>query len=181
MSIKDALLATIGLKEGGIKGRTLLQKKMYFLGVLVDEEFLFSPHYYGPYSSTVADELGALCEAELVSEQAESLPEIVGPFGSLRRFVYRLTDSGKEVAQQRKKAVAAYNEAQEQLDSHAVVESTVLLSSAAKVHYILSEHGIATVSEIRSLAEEHGWNLRPHQMDDVVSFLEQVGLVEESC
>ena len=46
MSIKDALLATIGSKECGIRGRTLLQKRMYFLAVLVGEDFLFSPHYY---------------------------------------------------------------------------------------------------------------------------------------
>ena len=94
MSIKDALLAAIDSEEsGGIKGRTLLQKRMYFLAVLADEDFLFYPYYYGPYSSDVADQLGALREAALVSEQSEPYPDVLGPFGEfppLRLPTYQL-------------------------------------------------------------------------------------------
>ena len=45
------------------------RKRMYFVGVLAKEDFQFAPYYYGPYSSIVADQIGALCEAGFVSEQ----------------------------------------------------------------------------------------------------------------
>ncbi|MEA3435270.1 MAG: hypothetical protein U9R43_02320 [Thermodesulfobacteriota bacterium] len=41
--------------NGGISGRTALQKKVYFLGVMLEEDHGFSPHFYGHYSAQVAD------------------------------------------------------------------------------------------------------------------------------
>ena len=172
MSIKDALLAVIGSDENGISGRTILQKKMYFLAVLTGEEFGFGPYYYGPYSSTVADQLGALCEALLVKEEAE--------FDEIRRFSYRLTGAGREVADMRTDAVGAYNNAIEKINSHQIVNEPTLLYTAAKVHFIMSEHGRTTVPKIRQRAEELGWNVSPPQVDTVVEYLKHLDLVATS-
>ena len=172
MSIKDALLAVIDSDENGIIGRTILQKKMYFLAVLTDEEFGFGPYYYGPFSSTVADQLGALCEALLVSEQVEA--------DEFRRFSYRLTDDGREVANTRSDAVGAYNEVIKKINSHQIVNEPTLLYAAAKVHFIMSEHGRTTVPKIRQRAEELGWNVSRSQVDTVVAYLEHLNLVETS-
>ena len=172
MNIKDALLAVIGSGEDGINGRTILQKKMYFLAVLTGEEFGFGPHYYGPYSSTVADQLGALCEALLVSEQVK--------VDEIRRFSYRLTDEGREVADMRSDAVGIYNKAIEKINSHPMVNDPNLLYKAAKVHFIVNEHGRTTVPKIRQRAEELGWNVLPSEVDTVVEYLEHLDLVETS-
>ena len=75
MSTIDAILATLAVKRSeddtaskAVQGRTLLQKRIYFLSVLANEDFGFRPHYYGPYSSHVSTSLSALVEADLVEE-----------------------------------------------------------------------------------------------------------------
>ena len=95
MGIKDAILATIGSSEI-IRGRTLLQKKLYFLSVLSSERFDFAPHYYGPYSPEITDHLGALNQAGLVQE-TPVFSGSIGPFRENRRYDYCLTEGGKEV------------------------------------------------------------------------------------
>ena len=177
MSITDALLAAIGSEEDGIQGRTLLQKRMYFLSVLVKEDFQFTPYYYGPYSSRVADQLGALREAAFVSEQSE-LYGTSGPFGEMRRFDYRLTPAGKQLVDRHSEDMKVYNEALGRISNHRIASDTRLLSTAAKVHFIVSEHGRATVPEIQRWAKELGWSVEPKQVDLVVNYLEHLDLVE---
>ncbi len=58
MSLIDAVLATMAVENNHtIDGRTLLQKKLYFLGVLCKEEFGDEAYFYGPYSSEVSANL----------------------------------------------------------------------------------------------------------------------------
>ena len=175
MNILDALLATIGSEEPGIKGRTLLQKRMYFLAVLAGENYRFSPHYYGPYSSKVADDLGALCSAAFVAEQTKAY---AGPFGEIFRHDYRLTDEGKELLDMRSAEVEDYTAAAKKVTSHPIAHDQRLLSIAAKVHFIVNEHGQAPVSEIRQWANDLGWDVQPDQIDRVVDYLDHLGLVE---
>ena len=177
MSITDALLATIDSETDGIPGRTLLQKRMYFLSVLVGEDFQFTPYYYGPYSSRVTDQLGALREAAFVSEQSE-LYGTSGPFGEMRRFDYNLTSDGKELVDRHSEDMKVYNEALSKINDHPIVRNTRLLSAAAKVHFIVSEHGRATVPEIQRWAKELGWSVEPKQVDQVVDYLEHLDLVD---
>ena len=177
MSVKDALLTAIGSDKSGIRGRTLLQKRMYFLAVLVGEDFMFSPHYYGPYSSMVADQLGALCEAAFVAEQTEAYADLVGPFGGPRRYDYRLTSQGKAMADRRSDAVRVYGDALKKITSHPLADDPNLMSIAAKVHFIVSEHGQATVGEIRQRASELGWDVQRRQIDRIVDYLKHLGLI----
>ena len=145
---------------------------MYVLAVLTDEEFGFGPYFYGPYSSTVADQLGALCEARLVSEQAE--------VDEIRRFSYRLTDAGREVADMRSDAVGIYNKAIEKINSHPIAEDFSLLYKAAKVHFIVNEHGHTTVPKIKQRADELGWQVSSSEVDAVVDYLEHLDLAGTS-
>ena len=177
MNIKYAILAAIGSSDEGIKGRTLLQKKMYFLGVLVKEDFQFSPYYYGPYSSTVSDHLGALREAGFVSEQVESYSDSHGVFGELRRFDYGLTKPGHKMVELSSNALSVYKEHLVKINAHPLSDDPKLLSIAAKVHFIVHEHGRAAVSKIHNRAREFGWNLMPNQVEEVVGYLEHLGLV----
>ena len=65
MHIQDLILLIVANQdEGDLQGRTILQKKLYFLSVLNKSDhctdLVFRPHYYGPYSSEVAENLDIL-------------------------------------------------------------------------------------------------------------------------
>ena len=71
-----------------------------------------------------------------------------------------------------------YNEALSKINDHPIVRNTRLHSAAAKVHFIVSEHGRATVPEIQRWAKELGWSVEPKQVDLVVDYLEHLDLVD---
>ena len=179
MGIKDALLAALQAEGGKIRGRTILQKRMYFLSVLVSEDFGFNPHYYGPFSSQVADELGALCDAGMIVES----PVYLGAtslFGEMRRYDSQLTDPGCEVVQNRSESIATYVQALERINGHPIASDATLISVAAKVHFIVHGHGPVTPSQIRSEAKDLGWDITATQITSVVKYLKHLGLVSTS-
>ena len=55
MHIQDLILLVIGNEKGqNLQGRTLLQKKFYFLSVLGSTDFGFGPHYYDTIFDLIA-------------------------------------------------------------------------------------------------------------------------------
>ena len=62
MNSTDFLLSVIAAFGGRVDGRTLLQKRAYFVSLLsdIDPGLNFDAHYYGPYSATVDNTLGRL-------------------------------------------------------------------------------------------------------------------------
>jgi len=179
VNIKDAILATIANEEGkALHGRTLLQKKLYFLSVLLNEDFDFRPHYFGPYSPTVADDLGALTAAGFISEDVDIFPGSAGPFGERRRYSYKLDPSCEEILPEIADELQACYCALERINSHPIAGNSQLLPVAAKVHFIMNERGRASVEEIRQRATELGWNLGERDIDQVVEYLEHLGLVK---
>lgn len=69
MHIIDIILLVIkGEKDSELRGRTLLQKKIYFLSVMMENDLGFTAHYYGPYSSYVAGHLDSLVNYEILKE-----------------------------------------------------------------------------------------------------------------
>ena len=55
MTIRDFLPLVYHAFGGEIAGNTLLQKRMYFLGLQCKKQFEYTPNYYGPFSTSVAD------------------------------------------------------------------------------------------------------------------------------
>jgi hypothetical protein len=47
MNVSDALLFAYDALGGAIRGKTTLQKKIYFLGIMLNEDFGYGAHYYG--------------------------------------------------------------------------------------------------------------------------------------
>lgn len=179
MTINDAILAVVGAsRDEGVKGRTLVQKKLYFLSVLTDQDFGFAPHYFGPYSSLVAGQLGALVEAGFVHEGLDVFPGRRGRFGETRRYTYQLTPEGRQVLDLIERDDAGWLEAIERINSHQISDDVDRLSIAAKVHYILREHGDPTIGEIRGYAEELGWDVSEGDIAAVTEYLERLHLVE---
>ena len=174
MSINDAILAI--LADNAAHGRTLLQKKMYFLSVLANENFGFRPHYFGPYSSHVSTSLSALGEADFVEETRVGYG-IATDFGEMSRYDYELSDSGKEVVKERPEIVSQYRKCLDKINDSGVASNINTISIAAKVHFILSDQGEATSAQIREQAESLGWNVSASDIKRVVKSLENLGLV----
>jgi len=180
MDPRDAVMLTIGEEEeGALHGRTLLQKKLYFASVLAGEDFGFRPHYYGPYSQTVADAVDSVVSNGFLAESIESFPGEANLFGERRRHSYSLTDDGEAVVEAMPETddSAKWREALQRVNSHAVAQNFNLLSVAAKVHVILKEMGKATTSEISRQAQHYGWQLSPGDIEKVGDYLEHLGLV----
>ena len=178
MSIKDAILAAVQAEPNQtLPGRTLLQKKLYFTSLLVDEDFGYRPHYYGPYSSIVSDELGALVDGGALEETTDFFEGDVGSLFERRRYVYCLRPMAKRLLLVRDKEVAGYSAVIKQINDHLVASDYNVLSIAAKVHFIVALKGRAAVNDIVREASSLGWNVSEVQISSVVDYLQQIGLV----
>lgn len=181
MDPRHAILLAVGEeKSGELRGRTLLQKKLYFASILADENFGFRPHYYGPYSRQVADAVDTLVNNGFLRERIDVFAGEPNLFGEWRRHSYELTDDGRRLleAVTVEEDAARWKTALEKINSHQFTEDFNLLSIAAKVATILHEAGLASIEEIKLKAEEYGWELSPQEIDRVGEFLEYLGLVE---
>ena len=174
MSINDAILAI--LADESTHGRTMLQKKMYFLSVLANENFGFKPHFFGPYSSQVSTSLSALGEADFVKETRMGLG-LSTNFGEMSRYDYELSTSGKEVVEHRPEIKTHYSEYLDMINNSGIAFDINTISIAAKVHFILSDQGEATDSQITEQAESLGWNVSGKDIKRVVKSLVKLGLV----
>ena len=85
---------------GEIRGKTKLQKTVYFLGVLTDsvDQLGYRAHYYGPYSQEVANACSRLRSLGFVDQNLCG-GGTVGESGfEVGRYDFRLTDTGRAVA-----------------------------------------------------------------------------------
>jgi uncharacterized protein YwgA len=185
MDPRDAVMMTIHDEaHGTLHGRTLMQKRIYFASVLAKEELGFRPHYYGPYSQTVADAVDSLVSNCFLAESIESFPGEANLFGERerRRHSYSLTDDGKTVVKATlgTEESARWREALQKVNSHPVAQDFNLLSVAAKVHVILKGMGRAKTTEISLQAQAYGWQLSPGDIEKVGDYLEHLGLITRS-
>ena len=177
MSVADAILATLAAESSGtseqkssIHGRTLLHKKIYFLSVLADEAFGFRPHYYGPYSPQVSTTLSALVEAGFV-EESQTGYGAQGPFGEVVRYDYKLTESGRAVVESKLSVLERYYGFLSKINDPEAISDLRTMAVAAKVFFIVSFHGKATIDLIRKEAKSLGWSLPNTEIDGVISYL----------
>jgi len=183
MHIIDALLLTVESEgENGLHGRTLLQKKLYFLSVLRKVNFGFSAHYYGPYSSFVAEHLNGLVEDGIFKEVTEFFTTDSterNALGEIRRHTYFLTDEGRRVweATQKKDDFPKWDRILQKINSQEIANNFNLLSIAAKVHYIIDWKGEKSVKEVCQTAKEYGWDFTEKDIESVLSFLKGLELV----
>ena len=138
MTISDAILAV--LADDTTQGRTMLQKKIYFLSVLADKNFSFRPHFFGPYSSAVSTTLSALVEADFIKETRVGYG-VATDFGEMSRYDYVLSDFGKEVVNSRHDTISQYEEQIAEINNSGVASNINTISIAAKVHFIVSGRG----------------------------------------
>ena len=184
MHIIDILLLVVKNEgENGLRGRTLLQKKVYFLSVLMKVDLGFSPHFYGPYSSYVAGHLDSLVNCGLLREVTESFStslEDKNIFGEIRRHTYFFPDDAEEMWQdlQKKTEFSKWEKTLERINSQKFSNDFDYLSIAAKVYYIVSRKKEITLRAVRQVAEGYGWNVSKVAIENALSFLTELNLVK---
>ncbi len=177
MSITNAILAMLWAEspkdsktERPLHGRTLLQKKMYFLSVLSHEEFGFRPHYFGPYSSQVSTSLSALIEAGFVKENRVGYG-VETTFGEMTRFDYALTDAGWSVVRDDPTVLEPYREYLTKINSSKIASELVTMAIAAKVHFVIPSDEEVTIDEIKKEAQSLGWTVSNASIEGVIDYL----------
>ena len=176
-TIDVLLLVVKNEPENRLRGRTLLQKKVYFLSVLMDVNFDFTAHRYGPYSSLLAGHLDSLVAHGFLNEDIESFDRNV--FGEIRRHTYFLTDDAEELWSdiENDPEFPKWKRELDRINAQDIADDFNKLSIAAKVHYIISWRGERTIEQIRQVAKEYKWELDDSDIEGVLSFLTELGLV----
>ena len=180
MHIQNLILLVIASEdENRLRGRTLLQKKLYFLSELKRVDHGFRPHYYGPYSSLVAEDLDILVSARFLKEVTETFSTDRNIFGEIRRHTYYLTPDGDTIMAEIRKddEYVNWKQALDTLNSQSLASDFNMLSIAAKVYYIVNQQGSATPEQIRKVAKEFGWSIEDPDIESVLSFLKALSLI----
>jgi uncharacterized protein YwgA len=168
-----------------IKGKTKLQKTIYFLGVLTDtlKDLGYRPHFYGPYSAEVAGAIDRLRSLGFVDQSVAGAGALDQQGFEVARYDFCLNEQGKRIAKTKSErnpdlwkriqsAVKCLGKAKDQ--------DYMKLSIAAKTYYMLGEKaGIpASVSELTALATKFGWAVTNDQVSEAFQFLKAAGLIE---
>jgi len=167
---------------GEVHGKTALQKKIYFLGVLTDtlEELGYRPHFYGPYSDEVAQAMQELKTIGYVEQDVRSTGMADAAGFERSRYDYRLTDVGKRVAQAKATASGGlWTKLQtiaERLKTAGNVDY-MKLSIAAKTFFLLGQPGASpSKDDLAQLASKFGWRVTPEEVQEAGKYLQKLEL-----
>jgi uncharacterized protein len=184
MNVSDLIIILIANEtRGRIVGRTLLQKKLFFLNEKIKETIRFVPHYYGPYSREISETIDSLVSAGIIRERAESFPQFETPWGDSTRYSYDFPNDlretiislvTKKIGQIKYdeicKTIKQINERPEAYDYRA-------LSIAAKVLQILKQKSSLRVDDFPKEAKNLGWKLAVSDVKKAAHFLQGLGLI----
>jgi uncharacterized protein len=185
MQTRDLLLLAYEALHGEIRGKTNVQKKMYFLGVMLGMDLGYDPHYYGPYSPEVADANANLKSMGYLTESTASAGTYNSRGFEIARHDFNLTDEGSIAAAEKKRLMP--QEWQEVQNAVTRLEAAgdpgyMELSIAAKSYYVLTQKGgRATFDDIRATASKLGWSVSEDDIQRAVGFLERLSLVRRTA
>lgn len=168
---------------GTIRGKTKLQKTVYFLGIMTKEigNLGYGPHFYGPYSSEVADATGQLHTLGFLDRNTVQTG-LKGAFGfEATRYDFTLTEAGKKIAAAKSEAHsdtwAKIKKAAEDLKEAGDIDY-MEMSIAAKTYFMLGGNKNAvSPEELAKLAPRFGWTVNEDQISEAVSYLRKLELV----
>jgi len=179
----EFILMAVHAFGGTVKGKTDMQKRIYFLGELTGRlaDLGYRPHYYGPYSAAVADGVGQLSSIGLLHEKSTRFG-IDGQMGfEVCRHDYRLTPEGVRAAERiEKQSPEAWQKIKHAAQTMVSVKipNYVILSVAAKAYCLLRRKGgKATYEGIIEEAKKLGWAISPVQLRKAAGFLERLELI----
>jgi len=183
MTAPDFVLSLIAGFGGQVQGRTLLQKRAYFVQQLagVPLELGFDAHYYGPYSAAIDNSVARLKSLAFIEEENTGFGVAATGF-EIKRYDYRLTEDGRKIVDSLKRREDYRNIEQA---CRAIIEAGdpnyFVLSVAAKADFILGRRGKAmTRVEIIKEAEKFDWNIPKQVLDTAVDFLSNLGMIRRA-
>jgi len=164
---------------GGVRGRTLFQKRGYFVSLLMGFNFDlgYQAHYYGPYSAKLDGTLTQMKNLGFVEEATTGFGVISDGF-EMRRYDYNLTEDGKRVLEPFLKT-AEYAEIAKAVRKikDAGDPDYVELSIAAKAFFILKKQRKGmTPTELKEEATKFRWDIPENSLGKAVDFLSKVRL-----
>ena len=179
--IRDVVLLAYKAFGGTIRGKTLLQKRIYFISVFLRADLGYEAHYYGPYSEGVATANAEMKSLGFLSESATGWGVDRRGF-EMARYDYTLTDAGLRLAD---KKAASNPELWDHVEKAARVVTDagnlgyMELSIAAKAYYVLIQlKRKATLDEISEMLPKFGWSVDKQELTNATRFLEKTGLVK---
>ena len=183
MKIRHFILMLLRASGGIINGKTKLQKEMYFISLLLEKDFGFEAHYYGPYSVEIERGLDELIGAGFVNMRREIFGIDYNRGFEVKRYNFSLTESGQRLTEilikensDENKMVRGFIEKLKELDS----PDYLSLSLAAKAYFILSKEGKPmSEAQIREKAKEFGWNVNGNDIHMAVNILGKLGFAEK--
>jgi len=181
MLSRNVVLLTLDAFGGKTPGKTLLQKRMFFLGEILNKSFGYRPHYYGPYSDDIATDVTLLENYGFLEAKTYEYGVAGGGGFEVRRFDYRLTEEGQKAVQWLKEE---YPEEAKSIENaaHCIEKAGEInymdLSIAAKAYFILKKNPQPMASkEITAEAKNFSWHVEDPQIQSAVGFLEKLGMV----
>jgi uncharacterized protein YwgA len=173
-----------------VKGKTRLQKLLYFLAELLrsryneDPRFSHNAYYYGPYSSTISDDLTKLVNYRLVLETVENYGTRNSAGFEVRSFDYELTPAAEQaikwIKEHYTEEVRHIEKIAEELAKFADMDYTEL-SIAAKAHWILKEiNEPMTADSVAREAKRLSWDVTDKQIEKGFHFLQKIRLIKDT-
>lgn len=148
-----------------VKGRTRLQKIIYFLSKKLGLDLGFIPHYFGPYSPLVGKTLESLISADFIEETAVSVST------GHTLFIYKLKPDVDQVLTISKKMGGTKN-----LVKKLAKEDANKIIMASKVHYLFEESGDR--ESLPEKAKKYGWNLDQEDISNAFELLSKLRLIQ---
>lgn len=185
MDTRDFTLLALLAIGGEIRGKTKLQKTIYFLGLMTDclPDLGYRPHFYGPYSDDVADAVTWMKTIGILDQNVTSWGRNRCGF-EVSRADYRLNEQGTAFAESRSRQYAdlwnRLKAATSALQKAGDIDY-MDLSIAAKTYFLLGQRrGPASKAELTKLASRFGWEVSAEQISRAGEYLAKLGLVEVS-
>jgi len=172
--------------DGEIKGKTKLQKVVYFLGLATrhEEDLGYRPHFYGPYSDEVAAAVERLKTLGFLEQTVSGIGVTDARGFEVARYDYRLNDSGRKMAEAKAHKlceewdkIKKVSEAMKPL----LDQDYMKLSIAAKTWFMLEQkEGPAKLTDLKAMAPKFGWSVTVDQIEEAEKLLQQVRLSSTS-
>lgn len=182
LDVYDFVHLSFSAVGGKIKGKTKLQKTIYFLGLMTDsvDQLGYRAHFYGPYSEDVAGAVNRLRSLGFIDQSVAGGGAVNGFGFEVCRYDYQLNEDGEAVAKRKKKK---YPQLWRKMTTAAkLLEKAgdldyMKLSIAAKIYYMLEKKTGATDTMLMNLARKLGWKVDDREVREATDYLKKLKLI----
>ncbi|NLH49578.1 MAG: hypothetical protein GX444_13405 [Myxococcales bacterium] len=182
IEITHFLLLVYKAFGNSINGKTVLQKRVYFLGHKLGINLGYKPHYYGPYSPIIENTNSTLKALGYIEEKISGAG--LDPSGfEMARHDFSLTTMGQSVsemlASQRTEEWTRIQTAAKDIETKSSGLNYLDLSIAAKAYFLCLNKGESiTFDEIKKVGKDYGWTIKQQDLEKAASFLRNLNLVQ---